>query len=315
MFENALAVLRAYDRIVIHRHKNPDGDALGSQIGLAALLRSNFPGKDVRIVGDAAGRYAFMEGAVMDEVPDDFYAGALAVILDTSAAHLISDDRWRTAAHTLRFDHHIFCEKIADDEFTDTSYESCCGLIAAFAKETALKMSPLAAKSLYTGMVTDSGRFRYDATTSQTFALASYLLQTPFSISEIYAGLYADALESVQLRARFVLKIQKASASVAYIYTTKEEAASTGADTFTISRGMVGTMADIKGIDIWVNFTESDGGVLCELRSSRYNINPIAVKYGGGGHAKASGATLPDKAAAGAMLRDLCEMAGETCTL
>lgn len=315
MFENALAVIRAYDRIVIHRHKNPDGDALGSQIGLAALLRSNFPGKDVRIVGDAAGRYAFMEGAVMDEVPDDFYAGALAVILDTSAAHLISDDRWRTAAHTLRFDHHIFCEKIADDEFTDTSYESCCGLIAAFAKETALKMSPLAAKSLYTGMVTDSGRFRYDATTSQTFALASYLLQTPFSISEIYAGLYADALESVQLRARFVLKIQKASASVAYIYTTKEEAASTGADTFTISRGMVGTMADIKGIDIWVNFTESDGGVLCELRSSRYNINPIAVKYGGGGHAKASGATLPDKAAAGAMLRDLCEMAGETCTL
>ena len=315
MFENALAVLRAYDRIVIHRHKNPDGDALGSQIGLAALLRSNFPEKDVRIVGDAAGRYAFMEGAIMDEVPDDFYAGALAVILDTSATHLISDDRWRTAAHTLRFDHHIFCEKIADDEFTDTSYESCCGLIAAFAKETALKMSPLAAKSLYTGMVTDSGRFRYDATTSQTFALASYLLQTPFSISEIYAGLYADALESVQLRARFVLKIQKASASVAYIYTTKEEAAATGADAFTISRGMVGTMADIKGIDIWVNFSESDEGVWCELRSSRYTINPIAVKYGGGGHAKASGATLPDKAAAGAMLRDLCEMAGETCTL
>ena len=58
---------------------------------------------------------------------------------------------------------------------------------------------------------------------------------------------------------------------------------------------MVGTMSDIRGIDSWVNFTETDDGVLCEIRSSKYNINPIAVKYGGGGHAKASGATLKNK--------------------
>lgn len=76
-------------------------------------------------------------------------------------------------------------------------------------------------------------------------------------------------------------------------------------DTFSISRGMVGTMSDIKGIDIWVNFTETEAGVLCELRSGKYNINPVAVKYGGGGHAKASGATVKDKETAMAMLRDL----------
>jgi phosphoesterase RecJ-like protein len=68
---------------------------------------------------------------------------------------------------------------------------------------------------------------------------------------------------------------------------------------------MVNTMGDIKGIDIWVNFTETENGVLCEIRSSKYNINPIAVKYGGGGHAKASGATLKDKSEAMAMLDDL----------
>jgi phosphoesterase RecJ-like protein len=71
---------------------------------------------------------------------------------------------------------------------------------------------------------------------------------------------------------------------------------------------MVSTMADIKGVDIWVNFTETDRGVLCELRSSRFNINPIAVKYGGGGHAKASGATVKDLAEAMAMLADLDAM-------
>ena len=73
---------------------------------------------------------------------------------------------------------------------------------------------------------------------------------------------------------------------------------------------MVSTMADIKGVDIWVNFTETDRGVLCELRSSRFNINPIAVKYGGGGHAKASGATVADYETAMAMLRDLDELTG-----
>ena len=68
----------------------------------------------------------------------------------------------------------------------------------------------------------------------------------------------------------------------------------TKADIFAISRGMVGIMSDIKGVDIWANFTETETGVLCELRSDKYNINPIAVKYGGGGHKKASGATLKD---------------------
>ena len=92
---------------------------------------------------------------------------------------------------------------------------------------------------------------------------------------------------------------------LAYIYTTLDEAKSYNADTFTISRGMVNTMGDIKGIDIWVNFTETENGVLCELRSSKYNINPIAVKYGGGGHAKASGATIQSREEAMAMLEDL----------
>ena len=64
-------------------------------------------------------------------------------------------------------------------------------------------------------------------------------------------------------------------------------------------------MGDIRGVDVWVNFTESDTGVLTEIRSSKYNINKVAVKYGGGGHAKASGATLKDREEAMALLNDL----------
>ena len=256
-------------------------------------------------MGDDAKRYSFMADSVMDTIPDEAYDGALAVILDTSAKALISDDRYTLAARTVRMDHHIFCEKIADVELTDTSYESCCGLVADFARRCHLELTPTAAKSLYTGMITDSGRFRYDSTSSQTFEIAAYLMQQKFETNDIYRNLYADDYSRIKLRAEFILKIQFSEKNVAYIYTTREEAEATGADIFSISRGMVNTMGDIRGVDIWVNFTETEEGVLCEIRSSKYNINPIAVNHGGGGHAKASGATLKDRAEAMELLSEL----------
>ena len=311
MFQDILQAIIDAPCIIIHRHSRPDGDAMGSQIGMSALLKENFPGKPVYMVGDNPGFFGFMEGAHMDDIPDSTYEGALAMILDCGSPSMICDDRYRLAAKTLRMDHHIFCGKIADIEVIDTGYESCCGLITEFVSRCGLRLNPLAAKSLYTGMVTDSGRFRYDGTTSRTFHLASLLMEQKFDTNELFRDLYADDFASKLLKAQFVLKTRFTYNRVAYIYTTAQELAELGKDVFTVSRGMVNTMADIKGTDIWVNFTEADGGVLCELRSSKYNINPIAVKYGGGGHAKASGAKVADKETAMAMLQDLDNMIGE----
>ena len=207
MFEKILELIEQYPRVIIHRHKNPDGDALGSQIGLMHIIRDTYPDKEVLVVGDMTARYAFMADAPMDEVPDDAYRGALAIVLDTSAKSLISDERYTTADATARIDHHIFVEQIADVEVTDTSYESCCGLITALAMEGGMTVSPVAAKALYTGMITDSGRFRYDSTSAQTFRLASFLMERKFDTADIYRNLYADELANVQLRARFTLKI------------------------------------------------------------------------------------------------------------
>lgn len=311
MFEKILEQIKSFPRIIIHRHKNPDGDAFGSQIGLKELIKRNFPEKEVYAVGDSSARFAFMEGSVMDIIPDSLYKDALAIVLDTSASALISDERYRLAAATACMDHHIFCEKICDEEVTDTSFESCCGLVTAFAMECGLAFTPLAAKSLYTGMVTDSGRFRYDSVNSRTFLLASRLMEEKFDTGDIFGNLYVDDFKFIRLRAQFVLKIQFTGEGVAYIYTPLDEAKSYGVDNFTISRGMVNTMSEIRGIDIWVNFTETEEGVLCELRSSKYNINAVATAHGGGGHAKASGATLKDRAEAMLMLEELNKICKE----
>ena len=313
MFEQVIEAIKRNDSVIIHRHSYPDGDALGSQIGLYYLIKDNFPDKKVYKLGDAARRYSFMEGSVMDEIPDELYKDALSVVLDSATDELVSDKRYKTAKESVRVDHHIYCETFTDIEIVDTSFESCCGMIAELSRESGLTLSKEAATAIFTGMVTDSGRFRYDCTSARTFELASYLVNAGIDMNSVYLDLYASDLSSVLLRAEFVKKIKLyENSSVAYIYNTREEIEKLNIDDFSVSRGMVNVMADIKGIDIWVNFTEVKDKVWCELRSSKYNINPIAVKYGGGGHQKASGADVADFAQAMEMLSDLKKLTENT---
>lgn len=305
MISKALDAIKKYDVIVIHRHQNPDGDAMGSQLGLKRVLQTNFPDKKVYAVGDSAGRFSFMEGSVMDEISDDVYKGALAIVLDTSAKSLISDDRYALAETTIRIDHHIFVEDIADIDIDDTSFESCCGLVTYLLREWGLMIDSRAAQALYTGIVTDSGRFYYDATSPRTLALASFLLEKGFNPADIYSNLYVDSYENVKKRAQFVLSIRFTLDNVAYSYSDAQRVRELDMEPQSISRGFVNTMGDLKGVDAWVNFTECEQGVLCEIRSKNLNINQIAVAHGGGGHLKASGATLKDKQEAMQVLEEL----------
>ncbi len=316
LFEDALREIQAAQRIIIHRHSRPDGDAYGSQLGLYLLVKANFPDKEVYMVGDSNERLAFMLGGrTMDDIPSSSYTDALAVIMDTSAASLVSDDRWSLAKRTLRFDHHLFLGRMSDIEVVDPSFESCCGILAAFAKESGLEVPNDAASAIFTGMVTDSGRFRYDAVNARTFELAAFLMQRNIDTSFIYRNLYTEELSFVKLRARFALRVKTTEHNVAYTYTTRKELFEDGIDATTATRAFVNVMGDIKGVDVWVAFAEGDEGIACELRSANRNINPIAVKYGGGGHAKASGTTVNSQSIAMDMLRDLDALAeGKTAT-
>ncbi len=310
MYKAILMEITAHNTIILHRHSRPDGDAMGCQMGMKLLLEENFPEKKIYAVGDTACVAGF-EGCTMDDVPDAAYTGALAIILDCGAAHLISDERWKTAARTVRLDHHIFSGQIADTEVVDTSYESCSGMVTDLAQLCGLRLNHAAAKALYTGMVADSGRFRFDYTTARTFRLAAVLMEQGLNLNEIYRELYAEPMENKKLTAKFLLKAELTPNRVAYMYNTKEELEQLHVNPFTVSRSMANILADTSGTVIWVNFTESGSGVLCELRSAGPNVNPVAVKYGGGGHAKASGATVADRETAMQMLRDLDKLAGD----
>lgn len=283
-------LIEQYETIIIHRHFNPDGDAYGSQMGMKRILELNYPQKKVYAVGDI-NKFSFVGD--VDYIEDDLYKGALAIVLDVSVSHLISDDRYKLADHVLVIDHHLNPSDIADTFYNDNESIACAQIVAEFALVNNLEVDAFAAKALYTGIATDSGRFKYPSTTAKTFEIAAFLANKGIDIPGIYEQLYTESLNFKKLRGYFINNFKLTDQNVAYMIndlTVKEEFNVT---TFTVSRGMVNQMADTEGVEIWANFTlNEDNQVFVELRSKRHPIVQIARKYGGGGHALACGCTL-----------------------
>lgn len=310
MYRNFLKKIKEYGTIIIHRHSRPDGDAIGSQIGLKESIQATFPYKKVYAVGDVNDRFSFVGD--VDTISDDTYKNALAIVLDSSDTNMVNDDRYKLAKYVIKVDHHIAKENFGDMNIVETKEISCASLLAKIIFSCNMKLTDKGARALFTGIVTDSGRFRYENVSSDTFLIASKLLKYNFSMDEIYNKLYVEDLDIVKLRAKMVTKFKISKGGVAYLLNTNKEVKEYGVDIFTISRGMVNVMAGIKGIDIWANFTEDENGkVIVELRSSKYNVNPVATKYGGGGHRLASGATVESIDMVEKIIKDLEELMEE----
>ena len=311
MHKKALTLIQKFDTIIIHRHKNPDGDAIGSQVGLAETLKATFPEKHIFIAGDGAGRFAFMENSTPDYIPDETYDGALAIVLDCGASFLISDDRYKRAAATLRFDHHLKCEDICDVDIVDSSYESCCGLLADFLIKNKLTLTDLAAKSLFTGMVTDSGRFRYESTTGETLRLAGMLLDYGIDTDRLFANLYLEDFDYFKYEAYIHKKMSITPAGVAHIHVTNAMQQQFNLSTEQASEA-VSFLNSIKGSIVWIAFIDMpDGTIRVRLRSRFIEINTLAEKYRGGGHQCTCGATLYNKREIKALLADADKMVAE----
>lgn len=304
MYKQVLRKIKEYGTIIIHRHGRPDGDAIGSQIGLRESIKATFPYKNVYVVGDVNDKFSFLGD--MDIIEDSVYQNALVIVLDSSDTLMINDDRYSTGRYIIKIDHHISKCDYGDINIVETNEISCASLVSKIIFNNNMKLTSEGARALFTGIVTDSGRFRYDNVSSDTFLIASKLLKYNFSLNDIYNKLYTEDLKIVKLRAKLTDKFQLTTKNVAYLINTREDIKTYDVDIFTISRGMVNIMAGIKGIDIWVNFTEDENNkVIVEIRSSKYNVNPVATKYGGGGHKLASGATVENMEVAYKLLEDL----------
>ena len=310
MFTKIFNKIKQYDTIIIHRHNKPDGDAIGSQIGLKEAILATFPTKEVLVVGDESERFNFL--GKMNNVSSEKYKGALAIILDTGAEYMISGEDYKYASCIIKIDHHIPQGEYGDLVYIDKTSESCAGVIVDFIRKKKMKINKLAATALYVGMVTDSGRFRFSSTSSSSFERASFLLNEKIDLDYIYNQIYNEDLNNVILRAKMTLKFKVLDCKIAYLKNTYQDVIDLNTTVNNISRGMVNIMSGVNGVDIWANFTENeDGKIYVELRSNKYNINKIAVKYGGGGHLLASGATVDGWEVCDAVINDLITIVKE----
>lgn len=305
MFAKIMELIRKYDTIIVHRHFNPDGDAYGAQMGLKRVLELTYPSKKIYAVGDV-NTFSYLGD--VDDIPDSAFDGALSIILDVSIARLVSDTRYELSDHVLVIDHHLNPSDIADTLYNDNKSIACAQIIAELAIDNDMTIDILAAKRLLTGIVTDSGRFLYPNTSAKTFRIAAHLIEKGVNLDKIYEKLYTDSLQFKKLKGYFINNFKLTRKKVAYMKNDKKVKDDFEVTTFTVSRAMVNQMSGIKGVEIWVNFTQTENDdISVELRSKEKSIVHIARKYGGGGHALACGCTLNSFEEADLVLNDLDE--------
>ena len=298
--QKILQKIKEYDRIIITRHFRPDGDAVGSTKGLAAILRLSFPEKEILLINEDQSEYLSFLGGESEPVGDEKYADALGIVLDTGTIDRVSNKKITLCKELIKIDHHIDHNPYGDISWVEEHRSSACEMVVRFYEAFAdeLKIDSEAATYLYAGMVTDSGRFRFSSVTGDTLRLAGLLLDQGINTDVLFANLYLEEFEKLKFEAYVYDKMCITENGVAYIYVDRAMQ-----EKFDLSQedasSAVGYMDTIKGALCWIAFIEAPGEektIRVRLRSRFVTINTIAENHHGGGHACASGATVYSEA-------------------
>ena len=300
--------IKAYDRILIFRHKRIDGDCVGATKGMKELLKASFPEKDVRIIDDERSDYLAFLGPDDEAVAEDFYASALAIVIDVASTDRISNQRFALCREVIKIDHHIDIAPYGDISWVEDGRSSACEMIADFYAtfRDQLTLTKWAATCIFTGMVTDSGRFMYEGVCGESMRLAGLLLDAGVDTEWLYANLYLKDFASLKFTAYIYEHMQVTENGVAYILVDKamQEKFNLNMESASAS---ISSLSGIRGCLCWIAFIETgdaDGAIRVRLRSRFAAINHIAEKYHGGGHACASGATVYSQEEMHALLAD-----------
>ena len=314
--EQMIAILdkiKQYEKIVIFRHKRPDGDAVGSTKGLCGVLRATYPEKDVRVINNDYAEYVAFLGEEDAAQSDEFFADALGIVIDTATVDRISNPQYALCRELIKIDHHIPIQDYGDLCWVEEERSSSCEMIAAFcdAFRDELVMTSEAATAIYTGMVTDSGRFRFRSVSGETMRLAGTILDVGIDVDSLYARLYTKDFNEFKFQSYIYKKMKMTENGVAYLCVDRAMQKKFGLSNEQAS-ACVSYMDSIKGSLIWLAFIENaDGTVRVRLRSRFVEINKLAEKYGGGGHACACGATVSSKKEMKALIADANELLGK----
>ena len=306
--QKILNKIREYDTIFLFRHVRNDGDCVGATKGMKSLITATWPDKQVYIIDAETAKYLEFMGPEDSEMPEEAYAQALGIVLDTASQARISNKKYTLCRELIKIDHHIPLEPYGDLQWVEEERSSCCEMVVDFYQtfRDQLVLNSEGATHLYTGMVTDSGRFKYDGVTGETLRCAAALLDVGVDTQTLYARLYLEAFEYLKFKAAIYERMQITPNGVAYIFVDKAMQAEFSLN-LEQSSAVIGNLDAIRGCISWIAFIETgdeQNAIRVRLRSRFVHINGVAEKYHGGGHACASGATVYSLDEMDALLRD-----------
>lgn len=289
--ENSFDIIKKeignYSKVVVIGHIQPDGDCVGSSLAVAHIIKDNF-GIDAIVVNQELKRFNFLGTWTLPCNTD--YSDAFVIQVDNATSARSADPDFINAPCILKIDHHVVVDSYGKYN-VEKQKPSCCEIIAEDAINAGLIIGQEAARCLYTGMVTDTGRFAYPGVSADTLRVAATLLDTGFDLGELMANINRREMKNVKFIGYAYSQLQCTEKGVLWMYIPQS-----AIDSFGLSNDMVSealsTMQSIKDHPVYVLFSDLYDKIRVEFRSDRIKLNQVAAMFGGGGHNFAAGARL-----------------------
>ncbi len=296
--QKVIEAIKKYDKFLITAHINPEGDSLGSQLGMKALLDSL--GKTAIMVDNDAvpGHYKFLPKA--EEISnklDGKLSFEAAIVLDCPTLKRIGKVQGliKKGKFIINIDHHISNEKFGDVNWVDPNASSAGEMVYKIYKELGIGLTKETALALYIAILTDTGSFNYDNTSSVTHDIAGELLGYGIDPASVSESVYERrSIADIKLFGLVLSTIKvNREGDVAYLEVTKKILKETGADLIK-AEGFVNYARSIDKVKVAIIFKEdADNKISVSFRSKgEADVNRIASFFGGGGHVKASGCVV-----------------------
>ncbi len=298
------SILEKPQRVVISSHVKPDADAIGSEVGLALLLQQQ--GKLVRVINTSPTppHLRFLDPA---NIVEQYNSGEPAVAIADADLHIVVDtSSWNQlsevgqamragSAQRVVIDHHVSADDLGAVEFKDSAREATGALIVELAEAMNWPIPVQVATALYAAIATDTGWFRFSATTGSTFRIAANLVELGAKPHEIYRELYErGSLAKLRLVGRALDRIvMDCDGRLAYTQIPWSDFVELGANP-SDTEDLVNECLKISGTQAaFIAIEQANKQVKVSFRSrSEVDVARIAEQFKGGGHKQASGATL-----------------------
>jgi len=295
--DNIIEKIKQADKIVILTHETPDGDAIGSTLAMKVALKQLGKETDV-VIREFPKVFDFLPGRKEIKLDTNIEKYDLAISLDCAdLKRLDGNEYFEKAKQTIVIDHHGSNKMYGDFNFVNPVAPACCQILIGMFEYFNIKIDKELGTCILTGIITDTGGFRYSGVTPETFEFTADLLTRGVNVSDIYKRvLETKTKANFELMRRTIDRMEfLEDGKITFTYITNQDLKEVNASVGD-HEGLVEIGRDIEGVEvsIFIRQKEDDENTYkISMRSNEYvNVSDICFKFGGGGHEKAAGATM-----------------------